>query len=553
MKYQDISMVDLPTPPHSLLAVIHYCSEDQAEADKLASLIRIDPLLSAELLRIANSPYFGLGGSVTSLNRATVVLGMKTVRSLALGIALKGLSAETNISGFNDLLFWEDGIRRAAIATILGEHMRLDTDECFTAGLLQDIGLLVLLSQEGASEDFIETYRTYNPDIRKVLEKEEFGEHHDSIASFLATQWHIPATLVDGICHHHDDPVNASPLASLLYCADWLNTFFIRNNDAEVAAYCHGLLMERLKIPAQDAIDIISTLPENIRGIAQAFGHTIDMQDCDIEQLINNAASQLAEHNIELQEVTARLTRTIEERDSLSEKLHRDIAIAQEVQQALLPPPTTDIPIHAFNVPAMALSGDFYDFKKLPDGKLSFCLGDVSGKGVYSSLLMVKASSLFRSLCGRVNDQEELAVKLNAEICRIAVRGMFITMVTGIYDPEKGTVEFVNAGHLPVLLVSENDSIESKTSSSPPFGILPDARFEKEVVTIKGRSFYLYSDGITESPISENRMLGIDGLAALLKKVNSEAPDKRVKRLKSHFRKTRDQLHDDTTLLLLKG
>ena len=553
MKYQDLSMVDLPTPPHSLLAVIHYCSEDQAEADKLASLIRVDPLLSAELLRIANSPYFGLGGNVTSLSRATVVLGMKTVRSLALGIALKGLSTDKQIPGFNDLLFWEDGIRRAAISTILGEHLKLDTDECFTTGLLQDIGLLVLLSQEGASEEFIRKYRNYNPDIRKVLEKEEFGEHHDSVASFLATQWHIPSTLVDGICHHHDDPVNASPLASLLYCADWLNTFFIRNNDAEVAAYCHGLLMERLKIPAQDAIDIIASLPENIRGIAQAFGHTIDMQDCDIEQLINNAASQLAEHNIELQEVTARLTRTMEERDSLSEKLHRDIAIAQEVQQALLPPATADIPIHAFNVPALALSGDFYDFMRQPDGKLSFCLGDVSGKGVFSSLLMVKACSLFRSLCSQETDQAVLAEKLNTEICRIAVRGMFITMVIGLYDPEKDTVEFVNAGHLPVLLVSENNSVDSIISSSPPFGILQDASFEKDIVSLKGRSFYLYSDGITESPIAENRMLGIDGLSALLKKVNSEAPGKRIERLKSHFRKTREQLHDDTTLLLLKS
>ena len=76
MKYEDISMVDLPTPPHSLLAVIRYCSEDETDSTQLASLIRVDPLLSAEMLRIANSPYFGLGGNVTSLNRATVVLGM---------------------------------------------------------------------------------------------------------------------------------------------------------------------------------------------------------------------------------------------------------------------------------------------------------------------------------------------------------------------------------------------------------------------------------------------------------------------------------------------
>jgi len=134
------------------------------------------------------------------------------------------------------------------------------------------------------------------------------------------------------------------------------------------------------------------------------------------------------------------------------EKMRRELELAAEIQRNLLPvTPDPNSPIFGVNIPARTVSGDFFDFFELEDGRIAFCLGDVSGKGMNAALLMAKTASLYRCL-GKTSDRPgQLMAHINAEICETSTRGMFVTLVGGIYDPKSKLVRLANAGHEPPL------------------------------------------------------------------------------------------------------
>ena len=116
-------------------------------------------------------------------------------------------------------------------------------------------------------------------------------------------------------------------------------------------------------------------------------------------------------------------------------KIQKEIEIVGEIQQSLLSKNKEDsFPIAGINIPAKIVSGDFYNFSDLGEGKYGFGVADVSGKGIKSSILMSKASSLYTCLSKTIFSPAELISLLNNEICETISRGMFVTMLIGIYD-----------------------------------------------------------------------------------------------------------------------
>src|SRR6185295_16982140 len=117
------------------------------------------------------------------------------------------------------------------------------------------------------------------------------------------------------------------------------------------------------------------------------------------------------------------------------ERIKRELELASEIQRSLLPQADETLPIFGINRPIREVSGDFYDFFELPDGTVAFCLGDVSGKGMNAALLMAKTASLFRCLGKTIRDPARLLTILNREVQETASRGMFVTMIAGLYEP----------------------------------------------------------------------------------------------------------------------
>ncbi len=166
---------------------------------------------------------------------------------------------------------------------------------------------------------------------------------------------------------------------------------------------------------------------------------------------------------------------------------------------------------------------------------------------------MAKTSSLFRCLGKQTPDPALLLEQINEELCETSVRGMFVTMVAGLFDPVTARLQLVNAGHMPALILRGDGAVESIEAQAPPLGIVAGGRYEALEVDLAGAALCLYSDGVTEGYISENKELGLEGLVRLLRGLAHEAPPRILEFIISYLTNSSARLRDDLTMVFVKG
>ena len=235
-------------------------------------------------------------------------------------------------------------------------------------------------------------------------------------------------------------------------------------------------------------------------------------------------------------------------------KIQKEVEIVGEIQKSLLSQNKKDpFPIAGINIPAKVVSGDFYNFSDLGDGKYGFGVADVSGKGIKSSLLMSKASSLYRCLSKTNFSAANLLIQLNNEICETISRGMFVTMLVGIYDSDKKEMLLSSAGHEPPIIFSKNGTFTTYNEAGPPLGIMPKTIYKEHIITFESSSMYIFTDGITEIKNSSGKMLGSEGFQDYIKKYQETSNKERLKNIiddilnKGHIQK------DDLTIVVVDG
>jgi len=239
------------------------------------------------------------------------------------------------------------------------------------------------------------------------------------------------------------------------------------------------------------------------------------------------------------------------------ERLRRELELAAEIQRSLLPRRRPEsFPVHGANHPARIVSGDFYDFFPLDDGRICFNLGDVSGKGLNAALLMAKTASLYRCLGKTVHEPGRLLALLNGEICETATRGMFVTMVGGVYDPKTGIVRLANAGHEPPLYHDRQGDFTALPAEAPPLGILSlpaaDGDFPETELRLDGGTLYVFTDGVTDGYADDGAPLEVEGLKALIRKNDSLTLAGRVDAVISRLKQGAKTLRDDITVLAIE-
>ncbi len=558
--YKPISSIkpaDLPAPPQAAIAIMRACGRIDMDNKKLARMASSDPVLTAELLRIANSAMFGFSGKVQSIARAISLLGLRALRNLALCLSVRGALKEGAIPGFDITLYWEDALRHAVCARMIGQQTGMDTDECFTAGLLQEFGMLVLFYLHPDKGCLWSKLYAQDPDARQKMVQKQFGISHGQVTMMLAQNWSLPDDLTEALGDpvYPEDATDAtvSKLGLILICGDWMATVYNAEDKHLVLERSKDLLAKYFSLDAELADECLQAVPEQVEEAAEALGLHISQQN-DFTKVICEANIQLTESNLSYQELTWQLEKTLQERDQLAAELDQELTLAREMQQTLLPSPQgADFPISGINVSARYLSGDFYDYFTLNDGRIYFNLGDVSGKGANASLMMAKVSSLFHCLGKRLHDPGMLLATLNEEIRQTAARGMFITLVAGLYDPETGLLRLVNAGHPPLLLFDKKGGQpEHIDAQAPPLGVVSNIAFPETTLTLGNRSLYMYSDGVTEGHISEGHELGLQGLVYLIRELSDLPPQQRLTAIVDRFHNSSVPLRDDVTLLLLE-
>ena len=234
-------------------------------------------------------------------------------------------------------------------------------------------------------------------------------------------------------------------------------------------------------------------------------------------------------------------------------RMQKEIEIVGEIQKNLLSQNKKEetFPIAGINIPAKVVSGDFYNFSELGNGKFGFGVADVSGKGIKSSLLMSKASSLYRCLSKTMFSASELLELLNKEICETAARGMFVTMLVGIYDSLKKELLLSNAGHEPPLIYSKDKKFSNFTEAGPPLGIMPKIKYKETKLKFDDSSMYIFTDGITEIKDPGGNMLGADGFQNYIKKYQDKPNNQRLKIMVEDIVKSGKIQKDDLTIVVI--
>ena len=197
------------------------------------------------------------------------------------------------------------------------------------------------------------------------------------------------------------------------------------------------------------------------------------------------------------------------------ERIESELRIAREIQKRMLPhvfPKRKDVDIYAMMTPAREVGGDFYGYA-LIDDLLYFCVGDVSGKGVPAALYMAEVTRMFRTLVDGQLMPEAIATRLNRVLAEDNEQGMFVTMFIGLINLKTGHMEFCNAGHNPPLL----DGEYMKMETNAPIGLWPELEFEgEEVDSMRGKTLFVYTDGINEAENIHKEQFGDERLKALL-------------------------------------
>lgn len=266
-------------------------------------------------------------------------------------------------------------------------------------------------------------------------------------------------------------------------------------------------------------------------------GEAFDATDAGILRLLA-APTALAINN-------ARLANELVEQ----QRLKREFDLARRLQKLLLPKRRrAGFPLLAINVPAHEISGDFYDYFDLADGRIGFVIGDVAGKGLDAALLMTRAASLLRWAGKEGLPPGEWLRRANEEMCLSTHGGRFVCAAVGYYRRATGEVHMAGAGFPPALLYQGGLCTEYR-SDGPPLGIVVGQEFPETRLRLGGGALYFFSDGVTDVRKGDAR-LGQEGARALIERHADAPPEVRLRSIVSELRQMR--LVDDTTLLLLQ-
>lgn len=215
------SVQDLPSLPAVVMELLSSIEQADVDISVLAKKVSYDQALTAKTLRLANSASFALQVKVTTIQQAITFLGFQTTRNLITAAAVTGCFPSGRCPGFNDKAFWRHSIAVAACARALARRMRFNQDYAFTAGLLHDIGRLVLVTASPQAYAEVVELRARNDSDWQDAERAVLGVDHVEAGVALAEHWNFSDTMRQAIAFHHaPDTPGAGFLAAIVHVAN---------------------------------------------------------------------------------------------------------------------------------------------------------------------------------------------------------------------------------------------------------------------------------------------------------------------------------------------
>ncbi len=244
------------------------------------------------------------------------------------------------------------------------------------------------------------------------------------------------------------------------------------------------------------------------------------------------------------------------ERERQRQRFEQEMAIAREIQQALLPHGFKDYPhlaVTGINFPCLTVGGDYFDVFPVSENRTAFLIADVSGKGLGAALL---STMLQGALTGMTlgTDPARVFNRINCFLCEHAEVGRYATMFFGVLDPD-GHLEFINAGHPSPILIRGGTAEAPFTEGSYPVGLVPEAEYVAACMKLEPNdTLVLFSDGVTEAMDRDEQLFGVPRLLEAIRG-HQETP---LDQIQNHILESVQNFArgarqaDDLTLLLVR-
>ena len=246
----------------------------------------------------------------------------------------------------------------------------------------------------------------------------------------------------------------------------------------------------------------------------------------------------------------------LEETTAAKERMESELRIARNIQMSMVPsvfPDIKGLDMYASMKPAKEVGGDLYNYLLLGD-KLYFCVGDVSGKGVPASLFMAQATRLFLTLAKQEMSPAEICTRMNDALSGDDnENNMFVTFWLGLVDLTTGHLSFCNAGHNPPIIGCGGDDVAFlKMQPNIPIGIMPGMEFEgEEMDTIKGRPFFIYTDGLNEAENKEKEEFTDARLIEILRNTRFSSSQQLIEMLRAEVEAHRNGAEPSDDIMMM--
>lgn len=212
---------DLPTLPVIVMELLNSIDEEDADISVLAKKVSSDQALTAKTLRFANSSFYGTPSKVTTIQQAISLLGVQSMRNLITVAAMSGCFPRSQCAGFDFKAFWRHSIATALCAELIAKQLRINQEYAFTAGLLHDIGRLVIVTRFPKEYEAVLAYRAKHDSYLLEAERAVLGVDHVMAGHALARHWNFSEVLQAAIAGHHAPDAPEGPsLAAIIQVAD---------------------------------------------------------------------------------------------------------------------------------------------------------------------------------------------------------------------------------------------------------------------------------------------------------------------------------------------
>jgi serine phosphatase RsbU (regulator of sigma subunit) len=265
---------------------------------------------------------------------------------------------------------------------------------------------------------------------------------------------------------------------------------------------------------------------------------------CSMTAILLSTAMQLIRARIRMERVR-------------SDALTKEMTQAREIQLAWLPRQGVSVPkldVAAINQPTNHISGDFYNWFELPDGRMVVTIGDVTGHGLSAAFLMATTQLLVHTTMLRLGDPGKTLDEVNRQLCTQVFNGQFVTMLVCVIDVDGGRVEVATAGHYPPIIGYQGHYESLPVESQLVLGVDKDSKYPTEVFDLlSGASMVLYTDGVIDARAPDGARFNLKGIVDSVTGRGESAQglvDRIVARI-NHFRGNRE-LPDDLTLVCIQ-